>query len=333
MKRFVLIFIFIVVLMVLNPVNAGVDKHTKLSQNSSNNVVLKDIKTDSIIFRNKTIKIAGNLQNLGKNPCKEFFMDYFLKSVDNGQNIYIGSIRIGGLGSLGSRVINSTFKLPLSIKNGDYLIKVVVDSKNQLNMTNKTNNVAYSQKKLSVVTGRPIYITSDNIKNSSVDNARINAIVSGLKKRGLYAMNYGLGPNKHYSVLKNVVVPADALIVNIYGGACAGTIWEMTKPYYKKAMGTRKVFSIWINTDINVKTVKFLKRASDDNDTPKYGEKGGFPDFQDSNNNGIFEPELGENDGLKNPGKILDENGYKFLYQKDGNIDKIVNAIFNQATN
>lgn len=333
MKKLVLIFVIVVMLMVVNPVSAGTHKQTKLSQNSSCDVVLKDVKTDPVIFRNKTIKISSTLKNLGKNPCKNFYMDYFLKSADTGLNVYIGSIRVVGLGSLESRVINSSFNLPKKINNSEYYVRVVLDSTNVLNETNKTNNVVYSQKKSSVVTGRPVYITSDHIKNNTTDNSKVDAIVKGLEKMGLYAVNYGLGPNKHYSVLKNVKVPENALIVNIYGGACAGTIWEMAQPYYKKALGSRKVFSIWINTNVNVKTVKFLKRASDDNDTPQYGKKGGFPNFQDTNHNGKFEPNLGEKDGLSNPGKLLDDNGYKYLYQQDGNVEKIVEAIYCQATN
>jgi hypothetical protein len=332
MKKLMFIFIFIAMLLVVNPVNAGTVKHTKISHNSSCDIVLKDIKTDPIIFRNQTVKSSSKLKNLGSKPCKEFYMDYFLKSVDTGQNIYLGSIRIGGLRSLESRVINSSFNVPKTIRNTDYYLRIVLDSKNVLNETNKTNKVVYSQKKLSLVTGRPVYITSDHIKNNDADNSKVDAIVNGLKKRGLYAVNYGLGPNKHYSVLKNVKVPQNALIVNIYGGVCAGTIWEMAQTYYKKALGSRKVFSIWINTNVDVRTVKFLKRASDDNDTPMYGEKGGFPQFQDDNHNGIFEPNLGEKDGLTNPGKLLDKNGYKYLYQQDGNVEKIVEAIYSQAT-
>jgi hypothetical protein len=332
MKKLILMFILIVLMVFLYPVTATTVKNTKISH-STCDIVVKDIKTDPLIFRNKTVKISSSVKNLGNSSCKNFYLDYFLKSVDSGQNIYIGSKIVVGLGPGETRNLTASFKLPQTIRNTDYIVRIFADSTSQLNETNKTNNLAYSQKKLSVVTGRPVYITSDCIKNNAKDNARIDAIVNGLKKMGLYAMNYGLGPNKHYSVLKNIQIPQNALVVNIYGGACAGTIWEMTKPYYKKALGTRKVFSIWINTNINIKTLKFLKRASDDNVTPKYGEKGGFPQFQDSNNNGIFEPELGEKDGLANPGKLLDDNGYKYLYQKDGNVDMIIKAIYYQATN
>lgn len=302
------------------------------SSNTTCDIIITKITAPTMVFKGKTIKISSTIKNRGNMKCTGFYADYFLKSCKNGQNIYIGSVYINGLGPGQSKTQNLTFNLPKNITCNNYYARILADSSNNLNETNKTNNVGYSLERTSVVTGRPVYITSDNIKNVNKDNARIDEIVKGLNAKGLYAVNYGLGPNKHYSVLKNVVVPENAIIVNIYGGACAGTIWEMTQKYYKKALGTRKVFSVWINTKVDIYTVNFLKRSSDDNYTPKYGEKGGFPQFLDTNKNGIFEPELGEKDGIVNPGELLKKNGYNFIYQQDGNIDKIVNAIFHEAT-
>lgn len=330
MKKLVMMFFIIFLMMMIIPNSFACNKTTKISQKSTH-VVLKDIKTDIIIFRNKSFKISSSIKNSGNIKSKNFYLDYYLKSSDN--NIYVGHLCVLGLDHGETRTITSSFKLPNSIRNTDYLVRIVADSTNQLHKENQTPNVFYSQKKVSVVTGKPVYITSDYIKNNAIDNAKVNTIVKCLKKRGLYALNYGLGPNKHYNILKNTAVPKDALIVNIYGGVCAGTIWEMAQPYYKKKLGTKKVFSIWINTKVDVKTIKFVKRAFDDNFTPKYGANGGFPDFNDLNKNGKFEPKLGEKDGLTYPGKLLDKNGYKYLYQKDGNMEKIVNAIYNQATN
>ena len=303
------------------------------SSNITCDIIITKITAPTMVFKGKTIKISSTIKNRGNMKCAGFYVDYSFKSCKNGQNIYIGSSYINGLSSGQSKTQNLTFKLPQNISCTTYYVRILADSTNCLNETNKTNNVGYSLEKTSVVNGRPVYITSDNIKNVKKDNAKIDEIVKGLRAKGLYAVNYGLGPNKHYSVLKNVAVPKNAIIVNIYGGACAGTIWEMTQKYYKKALGTRKVFSVWINTKVNVGTVNFLKRSSDDNYTPKYGKKGGFPHFQDTNNNGIFEPELGEKDGIVNPAELLKKNGYNFIYLQDGNIDKIVNAIFYEATN
>lgn len=82
-------------------------------------------------------------------------------------------------------------------------------------------------KGLDVGVGKPVYITSDNIKNSATDNARINSIVTGLRAMGVNAYNMGLGPKTHLEVLQSGQVPENALVIDIYGGACVGTLYEM----------------------------------------------------------------------------------------------------------
>jgi hypothetical protein len=190
-----------------------------------------------------------------------------------------------------------------------------------------------------------VYITSDNINNTLEDNTRINNIVTALQQLGLFAVNYGLGPNEHYSILQNITIPQNALIVDIYGGFCAGTIWEMNQSYYKYYKGNRTVFSIWIDTPITLDDIQFLPRAQDDNFTPLYGTPGGFPNFNDTNNNGIFEPrsedlngviyprKLLEKDGLNNPALSLINNGYTYLSLLNEDINTIIDSIFHEATN
>jgi len=161
---------------------------------------------------------------------------------------------------------------------------------------------------------------------------------------GLIAVNYGLGPNKHYNILKNISIPQNALIVDIYGGACAGTIWEMTQSYYKNLVVNRSVFSIWIGTPTNIANVKFLQRAHDDDFTPIYGTPGGFPTYYDIDKDGKFEYGTGyvngiiypkkfnEVDGILYPAKLLINNGYHYLYQQNGDINTIVQRIIHEAT-
>ncbi len=177
-----------------------------------------------------------------------------------------------------------------------------------------------------------MYITSDNINNTSEDNTRINNIVNALQQLGLFAVNYGLGPNEHYSILQNITIPQNALIVDIYGGLCAGTIWEMNQSYYKYYKGNRTIFSIWIDTPLTLDDIQFLPRAQDDNFTPLYGTLGGFPDFNDTNNDGIFEPGL-EKDGLNNPALFLKNSGYNYLSLINEDINTIVDNILHEATN
>jgi hypothetical protein len=99
---------------------------------------------------------------------------------------------------------------------------------------NETNNHNYSTTKINILfTGRPVYITSDNINKYTLnDIARINNIDSGLQSLGLYAVNYGIGQDKQDNILFNTTIPQNAIIVNIYGGVCAGTIWDMTQNWY-----------------------------------------------------------------------------------------------------
>ena len=157
-------------------------------------------------------------------------------------------------------------------------------------------------------------------------------------------VNYGLGPNSHYQILTNATIPQNALIVDIYGGVCAGTIWEMTQRSYKYYMGNRSVFSIWINTKTNIDNLNntLLPRSNDDDFTPEYGSPGGFPNWIDSDLDGIVDPakdtnndgvyEIRAEDGVIDPAQLLKQYGYKYLYQQNGDISIIVDSIYKQAT-
>ncbi len=154
---------------------------------------------------------------------------------------------------------------------------------------------------------RPVYITSDNINGITTDTNRINAIVNGLKALGLTAINWGLGPNTHYSVLQSSSVPANALVVDIYGGADAGVIYEMGQSYYKKLVGTRKVFCAWIAPyAVDITGLAWLPRAHDDSYSPA--------SFT----------------GLAKPDQYLKNNGYDYIYS--GDINAIITAIYKEAT-
>lgn len=179
----------------------------------------------------------------------------------------------------------------------------------------KTNNAlpnyvtvnAWSTIAIAVSLPRPVYITSDNINGVTTDTNRINAIVNGLKALGLTAINYGLGPNTHYSALQSSSVPANALVVDIYGGADAGVIYEMGQSYYKKLVGSRKVFCAWIDPyAANITGLAWLPRAHDDTYSPA--------SFT----------------GLANPDQYLKNNGYDYIYS--GDINAIITAIYKEAT-
>ena len=179
----------------------------------------------------------------------------------------------------------------------------------------KTNNAlptyvtvnAWSTVTKSVLTqARTVYITSDNINGVKTDTNRINAIINGLKALGINAINAGLGTNTHYSVLQSSSIPANALVVDIYGGADAGVIYEMGQSYYKKLVGSKKVFCVWVPPSVNITGLAWLPRAHDDNYDPA--------SFT----------------GLAHPDQYLLNNGYNYIYS--GDISAIVSAIYKEAT-
>ena len=152
---------------------------------------------------------------------------------------------------------------------------------------------------------RPIYITSDNINNVQVDNARINSIIAGLKALGLKAYNMGLGPNKHDSVLTSGTLPSNAVVVDIYGGADAGLLKEMGSAWYKAIKGARTVYTVFWPPSTDITGLAWLPRAHDDNYDPA--------SFT----------------GIANPAQYMLDNGYDYLYS--GSILSIINAIFYQV--
>ncbi|MDD3984723.1 MAG: CARDB domain-containing protein [Methanobacterium sp.] len=292
--------------------------------------------------KGNTITIPNTIKNQGNTAATGFYVRYYLKS---SSTLYIGQRYISSLAAGASNSQNTKLLIPLNIPSDNYNIIVSVDGDKLVNDSKRSNNYKAASTKTLIVNARPVYITSDGIFNEKMDNARVDAIAAALRGMGLYAVNYDWGPNSHYQILKNKTVPKNALIVDLYGGACAGTIWEMTKSYYKYYKGDRAVFSVWINTNIDIGKIKFLGRAHDDNFTPVYGShiSGAFPTFDDVNKNGIFDYGEGyvngtiyptkfkERDGINYPAQILLSNGYRYMYRQDGNITEIAEQIFKEA--
>ena len=235
---------------------------TKINiQNSFQDLVVTKVTAPVNGIRGKTITVTDSIKNQGNTGTSGFYVNYYLKNSPSSAAIYIGKRYITSLGAGATNTQNTQLSIATNTPINTYYIMSFVDITNLIKESNETNNHIYSTTKTYILyNGRPVYITSDNIINPTVDNARINNIVTGLQSLGVYAVNYGLGPNQHYSILKDVKIPQNALIVDIYGGACAITILEMNNPDYKYYKGNRSVFSIWINTLINIGTVPFLRR-------------------------------------------------------------------------
>jgi hypothetical protein len=331
----------------LNSTNTTINVTTNklVSATPYPDLVVKTITAPSTGVKGKTIIVANSIKNQGNAAAKGFYVSYYIKKTSSSTAYYIGQRYIKSLAAGATNTQNTQLTIPTTIPIASYYIMVYADYTKLIKESNESNNHNYSTTKINILfTGRPVYITSDNIdKYTSNDIARINNIVSGLQSLGLYAVNYGIGPDQHDNILFNTTIPKNALIVDIYGGVCAGTIWDMTQNWYKYYLGNRSVFSIWINTTININNITFLQRAHDDNFTPLYGTPGGFPNFLDTNHDGIFEPGAGynnqtkiiypqnftEEDGILNPGALMKKNGYSYLYQENGDIQTIINAIYN----
>jgi methionine-rich copper-binding protein CopC len=199
---------------------------------------------------------------------------------------------------------DSNYRLPNYVTYGSTKMSIasfqnIIGTQGLKVKTTTVNAVSASQ-------GRPVYITSDNISGKSSDNSRITSIINGLKALGIKAYNMGVGPNYHISVLQSSKVPKNALVIDIYGGACAGTLKEMGSAWYKSIKGTRNVFSVFWPPSTDITNLAFLPRAHDDNFSPA--------SFT----------------GIAHPDAYLKANGYSYIHS--GSMTSVVNAIFYQAT-
>jgi hypothetical protein len=228
---------------------------------------------------------SGSVTDLSGNRNAKFSTSFTVSSLTTSQLKY---------GIYKTQKFLSTHKrLPKFVSFGKTKIPIVQFQKIVASSGLKINGISSGS-------GRPVYITSDNIINSVKDNARIDSMVKALRSLGINAFNMGLGPNTHIQVLK-AQIPNNALIVDIYGGACAGTLYEMGTSWYKSLRGTKEVFTIFWPPSKNITGLPFLVRAHDDNFSPV--------SFT----------------GLANPDEYLIQNGYRYLYS--GNISQIVSAI------
>jgi len=209
--------------------------------------------------------------------------------------------------SRAQKFYNTNYRLPNYVSYGKTKISIAKFQKIIATQGLKIKVSSGGTKVSSSGTGRPVYITSDNIMNSATDNARINNIVKGLRSLGINAYNMGLGPNTHITVLKNGNIPINALVVDIYGGADAGLIKEMGSSWYNSMKGSKKVFTVFWPPAKVITGLAFLVRAHDDNYDPA--------SFK----------------GLAHPDQYMINNGYNYIYS--GVINDIVNAILYQAKN
>jgi hypothetical protein len=152
---------------------------------------------------------------------------------------------------------------------------------------------------------RPIYIISDNISNKKIDNERIDILVNALKSLGLTAYNCGAGTS-NYSIFS--MIPGNALLVQINGGACSGTFKDMGSAYYKNIVGNREVFMVFTEGAKKITGLAWLERAHDDQFSP--------PSFT----------------GLANPDQYLLSNGYNYYEgYTNSQANKLAQILYQEA--
>jgi hypothetical protein len=152
---------------------------------------------------------------------------------------------------------------------------------------------------------RPVVICSDNINGIAVDKKRINDICEILTSKGLKCSYYGIGPNTHIQILQSSSTPSNCLVVDIYGGADSGLIYEMAGKWYKSIKGNRKVFTVFCCGAKKITGLDWLARAHDDNYDPA--------SFT----------------GISHPDQFLNNNGYNFIESSD--VNQIAAVIIKEA--
>ena len=275
--------------------NAGKVIKTK-NTISSNTVTIFPLTALTTGVKYNLILNAGSVKNLGGNGNSKYTTSFTLSPLTLAQ-------MKNGL-SRAQKFYNTNHRLPKYVTYGSYNMSIatfqkIIGTQGLKIKTTTVNAVSSGQ-------GVPVYITSDNIISKSSDNARINSIINGLKALGIKAYNMGVGPNYHVSVLQSSKVPKNALVIDIYGGACAGTLKEMGSKWYKTIKGTRNVFSVFWPPSTDITNLAFLPRAHDDNFSPA--------SFK----------------GIAHPDDYLKANGYSYIHS--GSMTEVVNAIFYQAT-
>ena len=122
------------------------------------------------------------------------------------------------------------------------------------------------------------FVNSDNISGKSSDNERINKICSALESLGHTATNCGVGSNNHSFPDKHGCTGSDCVWVCVYGGYCAGTMYDQTgywSNYFQKKLGQAKMVYVFVWKPEGAIRIKAydrnnLGRAHDDNFSPSF---------------------------------------------------------------
>lgn len=133
-------------------------------------------------------------------------------------------------------------------------------------------------------------ISTDNIDGRSKDSARMESVATALQQAGYRTKIAGIGPNTHYTMTK--YEEDTGFLICIYGGACAGTIYDQCQSYYTKKIKNNKLVMAFTHGAKDITNLNWLERAHDDNFSPS--------SFK----------------GLSNPGQYLTQHGVLWFHSK-----------------
>lgn len=195
--------------------------------------------------------------------------------------------------------------ITLYLSKGKYTVKYSYAGEENINSSasKSTVNVVYHKNPYKTKY-RHVYIDADGGFNKSF----LKTIAKKLRKAGWKVTVYGIGPGQHSINYKKV---KGGVYMPFYNGLCAGTIKEMAKKYYSGVLKSHKsvLAPAWYTKKWDSKKmkkyrnditkIKFLKRAWDDNFSPR--------SFK----------------GIKTPAKYMSDN--KIRYCVGDTTDTIVN--------
>ena len=167
-----------------------------------------------------------------------------------------------------------------------------------------------------MATKKTFYIVSDNIQNKSKDKARIKAIAKAFQSIGHKAVEGAVGSNMHTKPKSYGCTKKNDVWVCIFGGACAGTIADLTG---------YTGFGNWFENDqLKKASLMFIfvsrpeGRASDIANIKKLGIA------HDDN----FSKKVKNFSGIKNPANYLKNHGVTWI--EAGTTTQLVTLIKNQ---
>lgn len=166
---------------------------------------------------------------------------------------------------------------------------------------------------------KTFYIVSDNIQSKSKDKERIRKVADAFRSIGHKAVVGNVDSNAHTKPKSYGCTKKNDVWVCIFGGACAGTIADLTgytgfgEWFKKDQLKKASLMFIFVSSPegacVDIATIKKLGIAHDDN----------------------FSRKVKNFTGIKNPSNYLQKKGVTWI--QDGHTNGIVNKIKNQMFN